>query len=87
MQKANMYLLHVLMDMHVAILSSLPFGIAFRRARCIRRGHSLEDAKLLETMKSEKHPQNDKDWTYKVHLMECANCGLNFLDDGFGPKQ
>lgn len=81
-----MYLIHLLMDMHVAVISSVPFRIAFRRARCIRRGHVITNSKVLETMVSKNHPQNDHEWVYKVYLLECAHCGLHFLDDGFGPQ-
>jgi hypothetical protein len=60
-----------------ALLSNIPFGLAYKRAKCISNNHiSLKGATTVDTLQSEKHPHTDKYWLYTVNIMKCSNCGM-----------
>lgn len=44
-------------------------------------GHDHRASTLVDKLRSEKHPQNDKDFIYTVNVMRCR-CGLHHLDAG-----
>ena len=58
-----------------------PFEVAWLQKRCERRGHSVEDSKLIERMISRRHPKNDRDWVYVVDLRRCQ-CSCTFQVSG-----
>lgn len=72
-----------LFDFIVAMSSSLPFGEAWKRVRCVRRNHVDNNSRSIEKLRFEKHPQNDREFVYTANLMRCSHCSLNFLDTGF----
>lgn len=71
------------LDLMSAIKSSLPFGEAWKRLRCMRAGHVIEGSKRIDKLRSENHPQNCDKYVYTVNVMECGHCSLIFLDKGF----
>ncbi len=66
----------------VALTSELPFKIAYKRAKCLSKGHVIKNSELIDKLQSEKHPHTNKEWIYTVNIMKCGNCGLHFNDAG-----
>ena len=73
----------LLIDVSAALSSSLPFGEAWKRLRCIRRNHIDNQSRPVEKVRFEKHPQNDPELVYTANLMRCSHCTLHYLDQGF----
>lgn len=69
-------------DLFAASKSSLPFAEAWKRVRCRSAGHVFQGAKLVDKLRSEKHPHTDQYWIYTVNISECPHCGLLFHDSG-----
>jgi hypothetical protein len=71
-------------DFMIATSSSLPFGEAWKRVRCVGNKHISNIAPtFIEKARFEKHPQTDSAMVYTVNLMQCNHCSLNYLDSGF----
>jgi hypothetical protein len=68
-------------DLLLAMQSSLPFSLAWRRARHIRNGHGFNVTRI-DKLTSEKHPHSSAGCVYTVNVMRCDDCGLTFNDCG-----
>lgn len=72
----------LLFDFNAAMSSSLPFSLAWKRARCLRKGHRGEKWEYIQKQTFENHPANDNDIVFSVALFRCSHCGLLGLDSG-----
>ena len=72
----------LIIDFLAAMDSKDGFRIGWKRARHIRHGHPYSNSKLLDKLRSEKHPHTDGEYIYTVNVMECLDCGLTYNDVG-----
>lgn len=71
----------LLADFEISMMSEIPFSLAWKRCRCIRKGHKHEGSKLIDRLLSEHHPHTGTDFIYAINLRECT-CGLIFQSSG-----
>jgi len=74
----------MIVDAFLALQTDLPFKIAFKRMRHIRHGHNYDMSEVIEEHRFESHPKNTREFVFKTKLMLCKDCGLHFVDKGFG---
>jgi hypothetical protein len=52
------------------------------KERCARQNHP--SATIIDEMRSDKHPQADADFDFKVELWHCPHCKATFTREGLG---